>query len=169
MRENREAASSLGLNIAELRFGAFVLSAAYGGAAGALMAHVIHVVSPENLDLALMVTCLTMTVIGGRTQIAGAILGACLIVYLRERFRVLENYYMIAYGSAALAVLDSGAVRACRGNGAAAVSLVRSRSLASAGNGGRTGVGRHRARNSSSQTGGAVVGCRQCRTRVRRR
>ena len=41
-----------------------------------LMAHVIHVVSPENLDLALMVTCLTMTVIGGRTQIAGAILGA---------------------------------------------------------------------------------------------
>ena len=76
MRENREAASSLGLNIAELRFGAFVLSAAYGGAAGALMAHVIHVVSPENLDLALMVTILTMAVIGGRTHIAGAILGA---------------------------------------------------------------------------------------------
>jgi branched-chain amino acid transport system permease protein len=105
MRENREAASSLGLNIAELRFGAFVLSAAYGGAAGALMAHVIHVVSPENLDLALMVTCLTMTVIGGRTRIAGAILGAILIVYLREWFRVLENYYMIAYGTAALAAL----------------------------------------------------------------
>jgi branched-chain amino acid transport system permease protein len=105
MRENLEAASSLGLNIAELRFAAFVLSAAYGGAAGALMAHVIHVVSPENLDLALMVTCLTMTVIGGRTRIAGAILGATLIVYLREWFRVLENYYMIAYGTAALAVL----------------------------------------------------------------
>ena len=105
MRENADAASSLGLNIAELRFGAFVLSAAYGGAAGALMAHVIHVVSPENLDLALMVTCLTMTVIGGRTRIAGAILGATLIVYLREWFRVLENYYMIAYGTAALAVL----------------------------------------------------------------
>ncbi len=105
MRTNAAAASSLGLNIAKLRFGAFVLSAAYGGAAGALMAHVIHVVSPENLDLALMVTCLTMTVIGGRTRIAGAILGAILIVYLREWFRVLENYYMIAYGTVALAVL----------------------------------------------------------------
>src|SRR5262249_33727116 len=98
-------ASSLGLNIAELRFGAFVLSAAYGGAAGALMAHVIHVVSPENLDLALMVMCLTMTVIGGRTRIAGGILGATLIVYLRQWVRVLENYYMIAYGTAARAVL----------------------------------------------------------------
>src|SRR5262249_24667386 len=105
MRENREAAAALGLNIAELRFGAFVLSAAYGGAAGALMAHVIHVVAPENLDLTLMVTCLTMTVIGGRTRIAGAVLGATLIVYLREWFRVLENYYMIAYGTVALAVL----------------------------------------------------------------
>jgi branched-chain amino acid transport system permease protein len=105
MRESREAASSLGLNIAQLRFGAFVLSAAYGGAAGALMAHVIHVVSPENLGLPLMVTCLTMTVIGGRTSVAGAMLGAILIVYLREWFRVLENYYMIAYGTAALVVL----------------------------------------------------------------
>ena len=105
MREDRVAASALGLNIAHLRFAAFILSAAYGGAAGALMAHVIHVVSPENLDLALMVTCLTMTVIGGRTRIAGAILGAVLIVHLREWFRVLENYYMIAYGAAALSVL----------------------------------------------------------------
>jgi branched-chain amino acid transport system permease protein len=105
MREDRVAASALGLNIGHLRFAAFILSAAYGGAAGALMAHVIHVVSPENLDLALMVTCLTMTVIGGRTRIAGAILGAMLIVYLREWFRVLENYYMIAYGVAALSVL----------------------------------------------------------------
>src|SRR6202167_2370393 len=105
MREDRAAAASVGLNIAELRFGAFVLSAAYGGAAGSLMAHVIHVVSPENLDLALMVTCLTMTVIGGRTQIVGAILGAGLIVYLREWFRVLENYYMIAYGTVALTTL----------------------------------------------------------------
>jgi branched-chain amino acid transport system permease protein len=105
MREDRVAASALGVNIAHLRFAAFILSAAYGGAAGALMAHVIHVVSPENLDLALMVTCLTMTVIGGRTRIAGAILGALLIVFLREWFRVLENYYMIAYGVAALSVL----------------------------------------------------------------
>ncbi len=105
MRENPWAALSVGLNPAELRFAAFVLSAAYGGAAGALMAHVIHVVSPENLDLPLMVTCLTMTVIGGRTRISGAVLGALLIVYLREWFRVLENYYLIAYGTATLLVL----------------------------------------------------------------
>src|SRR5690606_8648077 len=46
-----------------------------------------------------------MTVIGGRTRIAGAILGAGLVIYLREWFRVLENFYLMAYGAAALAVL----------------------------------------------------------------
>jgi branched-chain amino acid transport system permease protein len=105
VREAPSAALSVGLNPAELRFAAFILSAAYGGAAGALIAHVIHVVSPENLDLSLMVMCLTMTVIGGRTKISGAVLGAILIVYLREWFRVLENYYLIAYGTTALFVL----------------------------------------------------------------
>ena len=105
MRENHTAAASMGIDVAQLRFNAFLLSAAYGGAAGALMAHLIRVVSPENLELPVMVTCLTMTVIGGRTRIAGAFLGAGLIIYLREWFRVLENYYLMAYGAAALAVL----------------------------------------------------------------
>ncbi|MCI0429028.1 MAG: branched-chain amino acid ABC transporter permease, partial [Rhodospirillales bacterium] len=92
VRESSTAASCLGIDVGALRFNAFILSAVYGGAAGALMAHVIRVVSPENLELSVMITCLTMTVIGGRTRIAGAIAGAILITYLRESVRVLENY-----------------------------------------------------------------------------
>jgi branched-chain amino acid transport system permease protein len=105
MRESHTAAACLGIDVARLRFTAFLLSAAYGGAAGALMAHLVRVVSPENLELPVMITCLTMIVIGGRTRIAGAILGAGLVIYLREWFRVLENFYLMAYGGAALAVL----------------------------------------------------------------
>jgi branched-chain amino acid transport system permease protein len=105
MRESHGAAECMGIDVARLRFTAFLLSAAYAGAAGALMAHLSRVVSPENLELPVMVTCLTMTVIGGRTRIAGAILGAGLVVYLREWFRVLENFYLMAYGGAALAIL----------------------------------------------------------------
>jgi branched-chain amino acid transport system permease protein len=105
MRESQTAAACLGIDVARLRFTAFLLSAAYGGAAGALMAHLVRVVSPENLELPVMITCLTMTVIGGRTRIAGAILGAGLVIYMREWFRVLENFYLMAYGAAALAVL----------------------------------------------------------------
>jgi branched-chain amino acid transport system permease protein len=105
MRESHTAASCMGIDVSRLRFTAFLLSAAFGGAAGALMAHLNRVVSPENLELPVMITCLTMTVIGGRTRIAGAILGASLIVFLREWFRILENYYLMAYGGATLAIL----------------------------------------------------------------
>lgn len=105
VRESRTAASCLGIDVGALRFNAFILSALFGGAAGALMAHVIRVVSPENLELSVMITCLTMTVIGGRTRIAGAIAGAILITYLRESFRILENYTLMAYGAATLVVL----------------------------------------------------------------
>jgi branched-chain amino acid transport system permease protein len=46
-----------------------------------------------------------MTVIGGRTRIAGAIVGAILIVYLRESLRILESYTLMAYGAVTLMVL----------------------------------------------------------------
>jgi branched-chain amino acid transport system permease protein len=105
MRTSRPVASAVGLDVASMRFAAFVMSAVYGGAAGALMAHVIRVVSPDQLSLPLMITCLTMTVIGGRMSIAGAILAALLLTYLREWFRVLENFTLIAYGVVTLAFL----------------------------------------------------------------
>jgi len=103
MRESLPVASALGLDVARMRFAAFVLSAGYAGAAGSLIAHVVHVVSPEQVGLPLMITCLTMTVIGGRLSVAGAVLGAVAIVYLQEQFRSLQNYTLIAYGGVTLA------------------------------------------------------------------
>lgn len=105
MRENDIAASSLGIDTARLRFVAFLLSALYAGAAGALYAHTIQVISPEVLGFPVMVTCLTMAVIGGRARISGAILGAVLLVHLPEWFRFLEKSYLIAYGAATLATI----------------------------------------------------------------
>lgn len=105
VRERPLAAASLGLDGGLLRTTAFVLSAAYGGAAGALHAHSLGVVSPEVFDFSIMVACLTMAVIGGRGRIAGAILGAVLLVHLPEFLRGLEQYYLIAYGAALLLVV----------------------------------------------------------------
>ena len=105
MREVPLAAGALGIDAGRLRLVAFVLSAAYAGAAGALYVHTIGVISPEALEFPIMVSCLTMAVIGGRARVAGAILGALLLVHLPEWVRVLEHYYLIAYGAAALAVI----------------------------------------------------------------
>lgn len=105
MRETPLAAGALGINRAALRFAAFVLSAAYGGAAGALFVHTLRVISPEVLGFAVMVTCLTMTVAGGRTRIVGAVIGAVLLIHLPEWFRGLEQYYLVAVGTVLLLVI----------------------------------------------------------------
>ena len=101
-RENPVAAQAIGIDTARLRYATFLLSAMFAGLAGALYAHTIRVVSVEVLEFPIMVACLTITVLGGRTHIAGAILGAILIVNLPEWFRAMEKYYLIAYGVALL-------------------------------------------------------------------
>jgi len=105
MRENPIAAMSIGINIWRLRLMAFLLSAVYAGIAGALYVHTVRVVSPEALEFNIMVAVLTMAVVGGRTRVAGAILGALLLVHLPEWFRFLGKYYLVAYGAMLLAMI----------------------------------------------------------------
>ena len=105
LRSDPIAASALGLARPRLRFAAFLLSAAYAGAAGALQAHTIGVVSSETLEFSVMVTCLAMTVIGGSARIAGALIGALLLTYLPEWLRFLEGHALLAYGVALLAMI----------------------------------------------------------------
>jgi len=97
-RANDAVAAAVGLNTSQLRFTAFLLSALYAGAAGAFYAHTVRVVSPDPMELAFMITCMTMTVVGGRNRVAGAIVGALLLIHLPEWFRFLERYNLIAYG-----------------------------------------------------------------------
>jgi branched-chain amino acid transport system permease protein len=105
LRENPLACAATGLDGGRLRLAAFSLSALYAGAAGALYAHTLRVVSPESLDFRVMVLCLTMTVIGGQRRISGAILGGMLLVALPEWFRFLQGADLVAYGLVLLAVI----------------------------------------------------------------
>jgi branched-chain amino acid transport system permease protein len=105
MRDNPLVAASVGIDIGRLRLAMLLLSAGYGGAAGALYAHTLHVISTEVLEFSVMVVCLTMTVVGGRTRVSGAIVGALLLIHLPEWLRGLDRYYLIAYGGLLLAAI----------------------------------------------------------------
>jgi branched-chain amino acid transport system permease protein len=105
VRSVPEAAGAIGLDCGRLRLVAFLLSAAYAGAAGALFVNVNGIVSPDVLEFPLMVTCLAMTVIGGPTRVAGAFAGGLLLVYLPEWVRPLDKYYLIAYGAGLLVMI----------------------------------------------------------------
>jgi branched-chain amino acid transport system permease protein len=105
MRETPLAAPIFGIDSGLLRLRAFLLSAAFGGAAGALFVHTNRVVSPETLGFGIMITCLTMTVVGGRFGIPGAVAGALLLTHLPEWFRGLDEYYLVAVGALLLAAV----------------------------------------------------------------
>ena len=99
------AASATGIDTATERYAAFIIAAAYAGAAGALYAHTLRVLSPDVLGFTIMISCLAMTVIGGRKSIVGAIAGALLLTILPELLRPLQAYYLAATGGATLLVV----------------------------------------------------------------
>jgi len=105
MRAAPAAASAIGLDAARLRLVAFLLSAAYAGLAGSLYVHALRVVSPDALAFPVVVTCLTIVVVGSRLRPAGALLGAVLIIQLPEWFRGLRDLYLLAYGCILLLVI----------------------------------------------------------------
>jgi branched-chain amino acid transport system permease protein len=105
MRDNPLVAGAIGIDAARLRFAAFIAGAAYAGLAGALHAHMLRVVSPEVLEFHVMVACLSMAVVGGRNRVAGAIIGAVLLVHLPEWLRGFESAYLIVYGAVLLATI----------------------------------------------------------------
>jgi branched-chain amino acid transport system permease protein len=105
VRQDAVAARSLAIRPGALRFAMFLLSGAMAGVAGALYAHTIGIVSPEALDFKVMIACLTMAVIGGRTRVWGAIAGAFLVVQLPEWLRGFEQSYILITNGILIAIL----------------------------------------------------------------
>jgi branched-chain amino acid transport system permease protein len=98
LRSHPAAARAIGLDTGLLRLTAFLLSAGFAGLAGSLYVHAIGVLSPDVLGFPVMVTCLTIAVVGSRLRVAGAIAGAVLIIELPEWARFLRDDYLLAFG-----------------------------------------------------------------------
>jgi branched-chain amino acid transport system permease protein len=105
MREAPLAAEASGIDTASRRLALFVLSAAVGGAAGALHPFTLGTVSPEVMEIGLLITALVVTVIGGSRRPAGAVLAALLIVHLPEWLRGFEEFYLILFAAVLLATI----------------------------------------------------------------
>lgn len=105
LRAEPLAAAAAGIDAAGRRMAAFLLSAAFAAAGGALYVHTLGVVSPEAMQFDVMVLILCMAVIGGRNAVAGAVVGALLLVHLPEWFRAFEEWRYLAYGIGLLLVI----------------------------------------------------------------
>jgi branched-chain amino acid transport system permease protein len=85
LAQSRVMAESLGIDTARLARSTFVLAALLAGVAGWLFAHVQRYVSPAPFGLSASIEYVFMVVIGGASQLAGAVIGATVVVLLRDQ------------------------------------------------------------------------------------
>lgn len=83
IRDSEVAATSSGISLASYKTLAFAISAAYAGAAGALLAIVSTIVTPGSFPVLLSIELLIGVVIAGLGSLWGTIFGALFLVYLR--------------------------------------------------------------------------------------
>jgi branched-chain amino acid transport system permease protein len=105
IREDEIAAEAMGINTFRLKLLAFVLASAIAGAAGAFFAAKMAFVSPESFTFMESVLILCMVVLGGMGSIPGTVLGAILLVTLPEVFRDFQDFRMMAFGIALVALM----------------------------------------------------------------
>jgi len=105
VKEDEEAAESIGVSVPRYKMYAFAISGAMTGLAGNLWAHYMGVIFPENFAFPVSITILTMVVLGGVGTITGPIIGAVIITLLPEILRFVQNYRMLIYGTIIVLVM----------------------------------------------------------------
>jgi branched-chain amino acid transport system permease protein len=89
VRDDYQAASSLGINVARHKIIAYAISAAIMAPMGSLFAQYLLIVDPDrmfNLEISIMV--LLMTVLGGIGNIWGPLIGVAILIPISEYSRI---------------------------------------------------------------------------------
>jgi branched-chain amino acid transport system permease protein len=82
IREDEIAARAMGIDVPRYKIGAFLLSAAFAGLAGALFFHQQLLVAPSNFSLLRSIEVLLVVVLGGMGSLSGSVCAAVLLSLL---------------------------------------------------------------------------------------
>jgi branched-chain amino acid transport system permease protein len=92
IRDSEISASCMGVNLATYKTLSFALSAALTGIAGALYAHKVSFISPEQFTLLQSIELVTIVILGGVGSIHGAVLGAAFVIVLPQLISLAKDY-----------------------------------------------------------------------------
>ena len=98
IREREPRMRILGYNTWLHKYIAFVIAGGYGGLAGVLWAHLSGLVSPSDVLLTTSVDALLMVVLGGAGTLVGGVIGAALIVFLRDYLSTMVTWWLYVLG-----------------------------------------------------------------------
>jgi branched-chain amino acid transport system permease protein len=105
MREDEIACRSLGINTTNTKLTAFSIGAMFGGFAGAFFATRQGFISPESFVFGESALILAIVVLGGMGSQLGVAIAALVMLAGFEMFREFEQYRMIVFGAAMVAIM----------------------------------------------------------------
>jgi branched-chain amino acid transport system permease protein len=92
IRDSEVSASCMGVNLARYKTTAFAFSAALTGVGGALYAHKLAFISPEQFTLFQSIELITIVILGGIGFLHGAVLGAAFIIVLPQFLSIAKGW-----------------------------------------------------------------------------
>jgi branched-chain amino acid transport system permease protein len=93
LHQSDVAASAMGINVSWEKIKVFMLSAALGGLAGGLYAHLQGYIDPNLFYITLSIQLVAMVVVGGMESIWGAVAGAGLLTFLPKVVEALPKWF----------------------------------------------------------------------------
>jgi branched-chain amino acid transport system permease protein len=100
IRDSEISAQSMGIHLARYKTLSFALSAALAGIGGALYAHKLRFISPDQFNILQSIDLLLMVVIGGLGSVHGAFLGAIFLITMPQLIAMAKDYLPAAIGQA---------------------------------------------------------------------
>jgi len=100
IRDSEISAQSMGIHLARYKTLSFALSAALAGIGGALYAHKIQFLSPEQFSIIQSIDLLLMVGTGGLGAIHGASLGAIFLIVMPQMIAQAKDFLPPAIGGA---------------------------------------------------------------------
>jgi branched-chain amino acid transport system permease protein len=94
---SEDAASTVGIKVAHIKLGAFVLGAAFAGFAGNLFACIMSTANPEAFGLSLSVLVIMIVILGGMGNLYGPIAGAIFLTWLVDILGKYQEYSLPIY------------------------------------------------------------------------
>jgi branched-chain amino acid transport system permease protein len=100
IRDSEISAQSMGIHLAYYKTLSFALSAALAGIAGALYAHNLQFISPDQFNILQSIDLLLMIVIGGVGSVHGAFLGAIFLIAMPQAIASVKDLLPAVIGQA---------------------------------------------------------------------
>jgi branched-chain amino acid transport system permease protein len=95
---SEDGASAVGIDVARIKLGVFVIGAAFAGLSGSLFASVMSTANPETFSLNFSILIVMMVILGGMGNLYGPITGAIFLTFLIDGLSRYQEFSLPIYG-----------------------------------------------------------------------